>query len=500
MTQVYEVPGVYVEEDNALALSIQSGETAVPVFIGHFDAISKAPEGCVAVESWLAFTKLFSTSEQINIDASGHPASPLPTDHAGAFSVRLYFENGGGPCYVYNLLSKDRTSRSFSQMTAAIEQRPDITLLVWCETTKQDAEVYGSLGTLLGSSATPGGNSGRFLLADAKLKEAEPKPDLPRVNTDLEVPAVVDATQMAVYFPALRTNYVRELSDFGVKVTGLVFLPKLKPEQKRQYGLPESGDPTLAQLKSTLALVMAENPPDDPDAHDLKAAVELASLAAVEAVSEATAKINKTLADGRHQVVVRASAAMAGVIARVDRERGVWKAPANVELVGVQELVDNTNASDALPIRIDHHLNETLVKEKINAIRYFSGRGILAWGARTATDPTLTKWLYIPVRRLFNSVERDARSALRAAVFEPNSAPTWEVLRSALENYLHALWRKGALVGATADEAYFVHIGLGSTMTLTDIKQGKMIVKIGLAAVRPAEFIILELAQEVRSA
>jgi phage tail sheath protein FI len=120
------------------------------------------------------------------------------------------------------------------------------------------------------------------------------------------------------------------------------------------------------------------------------------------------------------------------------------------------------------------------------------------WGARTNTILTDDRWRYVPVRRLLNSVERDARAALRAAVFEPNSAPTWEAVRIALENYLHALWRQGALLGATAAEAYFVHVGLGITMTETDIQQGHMIVKIGLAAVRPAEFIILSLTQDVR--
>ncbi len=131
----------------------------------------------------------------------------------------------------------------------------------------------------------------------------------------------------------------------------------------------------------------------------------------------------------------------------------------------------------------------------INAIRHFTGKGTLIWGARTL-DQT-DNWRYIPVRRLFNTAERDIKRAMRFAVFEPNSQPTWKRVQTAIDNYLYQLWQQGALAGNKPQEAYFVQIGKDITMSEDDIQQGKMIVKVGMAAVRPAEFIILQFSQYV---
>jgi len=128
-------------------------------------------------------------------------------------------------------------------------------------------------------------------------------------------------------------------------------------------------------------------------------------------------------------------------------------------------------------------------------IRVFNKGGTTVWGARTRTNDSL--WRYVPVRRLFDSAERDIRVAMKSAMFEPNSQPTWAEARGSIENYLHALWQQGALAGQRAEEAYFVQVGKDITMTQTDIDEGKMIIKVGMAAVRPAEFIILQFTQDV---
>ena len=130
-------------------------------------------------------------------------------------------------------------------------------------------------------------------------------------------------------------------------------------------------------------------------------------------------------------------------------------------------------------------------------IREFPGYGSLVWGARTLAGDSDDDWKYIPVRRLFDAAQRDIKRAMATAMFEPNNSPTWEQVRSAIDNYLYALWRQGALLGNTPEEAYFVQIGKGVTMSDTDIKNGIMRAKIGMAAVRPAEFIILQFTQEV---
>lgn len=179
-----------------------------------------------------------------------------------------------------------------------------------------------------------------------------------------------------------------------------------------------------------------------------------------------------------------ASAAVAGVYCRVDRERGVWKAPANVAIAGGYS-VDPLSVAPEL-------------EEGVNAIRTFNGGPPLVWGARTL-EPT-GPWRFVPVRRLFNAVEKDIKKAMNVAVFEPNNAYTWEMVRSAIDNYLHQLWTDGALLGETPEEAYSVLVGLGVTMTDQDLRNGEMKVKVGLSAVRPAEQIILQFSQKMNGA
>jgi len=179
------------------------------------------------------------------------------------------------------------------------------------------------------------------------------------------------------------------------------------------------------------------------------------------------------------------SAIAAASIAQTDRTRGVWKAPANQTVNGVTPAFA---VSD--DVQGQFHQGKAL-----NMIRTFSGQGTVVWGARTLKDSD--NWRYIPVRRLFNAVERDIQKALNKLVFEPNSQPTWQRVKAAVDSYLHGLWQQGALAGSTPAEAWFVQVGKDITMTQEEINQGKMIIKIGLAAVRPAEFIILQFSQDI---
>ena len=186
------------------------------------------------------------------------------------------------------------------------------------------------------------------------------------------------------------------------------------------------------------------------------------------------------------------SGAIAGIYAMVDNARGVWKAPANVSLssvVGLTEVIDNKDQED---------LNVDVVAGKsINAIRAFTGRGTLVWGARTLAGND-NEWRYISVRRFFNMVEESVKKSTYWAVFEPNDANTWIKVKSMIENYLVQKWRDGALAGAKPDQAFFVNVGLGTTMTAQDILEGRMNVEIGMAVVRPAEFIILKFSHKMQ--
>lgn len=178
------------------------------------------------------------------------------------------------------------------------------------------------------------------------------------------------------------------------------------------------------------------------------------------------------------------SGAVVGVYASVDRTRGVWKSPANVSLNSVigPAVVTSDKAQERLNIHV--------TGKSVNAIRSFSGKGSLIWGARTLAGND-NEWRYISVRRFFMMVEESVKKATEPFVFEPNDANTWLKASVMIENYLTNLWRQGALAGAKPKDAFFVHCGLGSTMTSQDVLEGRMIVEIGMAAVRPAEFIIL---------
>lgn len=183
--------------------------------------------------------------------------------------------------------------------------------------------------------------------------------------------------------------------------------------------------------------------------------------------------------------VMPPSGAIVGVYAATDRNRGVWKAPANVSL----------SSTAGVNTLISHERQETLNVDatsgkSINAIRPFTGKGILVWGARTLAGND-NEWRYVPVRRLYIMVEESIKKATEFVVFEPNDKNTWVRMKGMISNFLTELWRAGALAGAKPEQAFFVNVGLGETMTPLDILEGRMIVEIGLAAVRPAEFIIL---------
>ncbi|GAA3630177.1 phage tail sheath subtilisin-like domain-containing protein [Flavivirga jejuensis] len=186
------------------------------------------------------------------------------------------------------------------------------------------------------------------------------------------------------------------------------------------------------------------------------------------------------------------SSTLAGVYAQVDSNRGVWKAPANVTLnsvIGVTELIDKQEQES---------LNVDVVAGKsINAIRPFKGKGIMVWGARTLAGND-KEWRYIPVRRFFIMVEESVMKASEQFVFEPNDANTWVKVRAMIENFLVLQWRAGALAGAKPDDAFYVRVGLGETMTADDILDGLMNIEIGMAAVRPAEFIVLKFSHKMQ--
>ena len=180
--------------------------------------------------------------------------------------------------------------------------------------------------------------------------------------------------------------------------------------------------------------------------------------------------------------LVPPSGCVLGLYARTDNDRGVWKAPANDVLRGISDL----------EYAVDTGAQELLNSRGVNTIRQFPGRGIRVWGARTLSSNSL--WKYVSVRRLFIFLERSIYEGTQWVVFEPNDEKLWERVKDTVRLFLRTQWREGALMGATEEQAFTIACDR-STMTQDDILNGRLICEIGIAPVRPAEFVIFRIFQ-----
>lgn len=474
-------PGVSVQEMFSLSLSVRANATAVPLLVGRFlDKKGSAlgtTKGITRIANWLDYSAQFSEdavamkvvvvstppaaadvaredsgterksrSKQAGIEpAAGDYTHTFTIDAAksfcpAVFSLRHYFDNGGGPCYL--LPYADEKDAGIDKIAGEIAKYPEISLLTLAEPVIETA-VEQKIAAQFDMALK--GDKGRFLIASGRCtRGADGKLTAP-------VPPATTADQTGLYAPFLTTpcKYVR--ADSLIAVSGYLDGKETTP-----------GTPDVQRLSE----LMVRNP-------------ALYARIVIEVDKEIAAHPFPTLPPGP---------AVAGAYCRTDAERGVWKAPANVVLRGVSN-------PDPVITEDEHAI---LNDKGVNVIRSFSDRGAVIYGSRTLAQTT--DWRYIPVRRLFGAVERDIQQALRSVVFEPNSAPTWEKARGAIDRYLFALWRQGALSGGKPGEAYFVHVGKDITMSDDDIKLGRMIVKVGLAAVRPAEFIILQFTHEIGAA
>jgi phage tail sheath protein FI len=185
------------------------------------------------------------------------------------------------------------------------------------------------------------------------------------------------------------------------------------------------------------------------------------------------------------KVVVPPGGHIVGIYARIDNQTGVHKAPANQEIKGItgeERSVSNLQ-------------QETLNPRGINCIRSFVGRGILVWGARTLSGDA--EYRYINVRRLLICLEQSIKRGTAWAAFEPNKAATWAKVKLQTENFLMKSWKEGKLQGIKPEEAYFVKCDR-TTMTQSDIDAGRLIVEVGVATVKPAEFMIIRVSQTLK--
>lgn len=187
------------------------------------------------------------------------------------------------------------------------------------------------------------------------------------------------------------------------------------------------------------------------------------------------------------QIALPPSGFACAIFARTDVERGVWKSPANEVVTGALGLERDINTG----------MQEVLNPLGVNCIRALPGRGIRIWGARTiSSDP---EWKYVNVRRVMTYLEASLNKGLEWAVFEPNAPELWAKVAQTATDFLYNVWRDGGLLGAKAKEAFFVRCDR-STMTQADLDAGRLVCLIGVAAVRPAEFVIFRVGQNTADA
>lgn len=472
-------PGVYIEEISTLPASIAAVETAIPAFIGYTKNIDKDIANDeklknlpIRVTSMLEFINIFGEAESENFTGSiediyddstnlnllsrTFSTNITPIGYNLFYSIQLFFNNGGGPCYIV-AIGKTTNSLTisdddFKDGIIALEKVDEPTLLVFPDainlptTSKYTGVVDAALGHCKKLQD-------RFTIADVH-KNIISLSDITAFRTALGNDGL---NYGAIYHPFLQTGL-----NFKYDNSTLTIAHAAKDINGATITLPTNFNASNETQVNTLE---ASHP---------------------SIYRSIIAELNKSY------VKLPPSPAVAGIYAKVDATRGVWKAPANVSLNSVIEPTIKITNTEQDYLNVDAGSGKS-----INAIRTFTGKGTLVWGARTLAGND-AEWRYVPVRRLYIFVEESIKKATEFVVFEPNDANTWLRVKTMIENFLTGLWREGALAGAKPEDAFFVNVGLGTTMIPDDILKGIMNVEVGMAAVRPAEFIILKFSHKLQ--
>ncbi|HTE22911.1 phage tail sheath family protein [Flavitalea sp.] len=460
----YKTPGVYIEEIRRLPPSIASVETAIPAFIGYTEKAKRKEDDDLRnvpfrITSMLDYELYFGGPQPeagiiVTIDTSGTRVEVQGkvenrSNYLMFYSLQMFFINGGGPCYIVSVgdytgggVIGQATLKSGLDEVAKINE---VTLIVFPDglNITEAASYYSLFVEALDQCKDL---KDRFAVGDVYI------------NPEFLKSENIAEARLRISGDTDRLKY------------GAIYYPRINSQIEYKYG----GDETVniigkgdATLTGTLAELKTKNN-----------SFYFMAKAAIDDI----------------EVLLPASSSVVGKYAEVDNSRGVWKAPANVNLDFVDSpefLVTHKEQED---LNVDN-----VAGKSINVIRTFTGRGAaVVWGARTLAGND-NEWRYIPVRRFFNMVEESTKNATEQFVFEPNDLNTWIRVKSMISNYLTQQWKAGALQGTTTAEAFFIKVGLGETMTEVDIWEGRMIVEIGMAVVRPAEFIILKFMHKMLS-
>ena len=514
----YLSPGVYVEEVPSGSQSLSPGATAVAAFVGFTakapDDDPNDPEGLKPrlVTNWAQFESLYGGFAE---------GCMLP------LSVYGYFNNGGSLAYIVRVPNAEPSGepaqralpaadRALGQPVEITSVEPDANINVVVEQGPEpeddDAEPTFNLSVVEGGD-TVESYEGLTLGGGDRNAETVVNAESERIKVAVKLDSDVDLTSMMT---ALKPGAypLEKAPPTPVPVQGKAFAGS-ETARSGINGLVIADDVTMVMVPDLVTAATKEDgsvdlnmwksvqtalithcelqanrmavldAPPGMGVQDIKEWREGVAMydSAFAAMYYPWIKVdNPTASNGDTEILVPPSGHMAGVWARTDETRGVWKAPANEIVRGaldVERPITMTEQGLLNPVGI-------------NCIRPFGTRGIRVWGGRTLSSDS--DWRYINVRRLFNMIETTIMEGTQFAVFEPNDMKLWQGVKRTVTSFLRGLWRDGALFGATADQAFFVKCD-EETNPPDSIEEGKLVVEVGIAPVRPAEFVIFRISQ-----
>jgi len=490
-------PGVYIQEIPVLPASIVSVPTAIPVFVGYTQKASEVlPDDLKGkpfmIDNIIEYQQFFGlpwpeTGLVATVDDTVAPPNVTVTlnesnrsPYLMYYSVQMYFANGGGSCYI---LSIGYYNAADPVVDVSVYKGPDTT---FCPVLKNYNDitlvVVPDAMSIQHTAAPDTGDKVYYELMSSVINHCTLMQNrlavmdvypvngylIPQQNIDalrgadgnnngLQIQFAENFKFAAAYYPRIKTNITPSIVD------------------------PATGLDNDSLINVSLVSAGAAAPP-----------VKLNTLKSTKGQIYYAVK---NYIDNNLEMLLPVAPAIVGVYAATDNASGVWTAPANIGIVNAVDLETQINAQDQGPMNIDPATGLS-----VNVIRSFPGRGAaIIWGARTLAGND-NEWRYISVRRFFFMVEQSIKNAIEPFVFAANDKNTWMRVKAMIGNYLTGLWKQGALMGNIAKESFYVNVGLGETMTETDIWEGRMIVQIGMSVVRPAEFIILQFLQIMQTA
>lgn len=476
---IWTTPGGFGLDRQTLPPPVAEVATAVPAFVGYTETATRLTPGDLRgqptrINSLAAFEALFGTSpchiHAVVVDDSGHFVSArLATRYVLHDSLALFFANGGQTCVVVSVGSAGESAPERQQLLAGL----------------------ASLATLDEPTLLLCPDAARLASRDLAVVQHAMLYQCSRLQNRF---AVLDTRLDDPLARAFRANIGQAALCEGAAYTPWLLLRHDRyPDYAALRGkLRRRGRPINWRDLTHDAAVLAHLQALD-HAIDMAAPTEVAPLQAwLETHCEAyQSVVSGVLAT---PVACPPGGAVAGVYAAMDAQHGVWRAPANVVIAGVTAPAVALDAGQASAL-----MGVGIAGKPVNAIRTVAGRGVMIWGARTLAGQA-NAWRYVAVRRFAIQLQASLQKAIAWVRCEPNHGPIWDLVRCQIGDYLLQKWQDGALMGASPDQAYVVRCGPDLTMTARDVREGRLIIDVGVAVLRPGEFTLLRLVQQTRRA